>query len=100
MLIIDDYRKNNKCSLSRIYDETGDEDIKSTISNLALVEGLPEEFDEDALNNAISKVKLEMKRKKMDVLKDKIAKNETVNPSLAQEYLNEYMNLVKELGGK
>ena len=100
MLIIDDYRKNNKCSLSRIFDETSDEDIKSTISNLALVEGLPEEFDEDALNNAISKVKLEMKRKKMEVLKDKIAKSETVNPSLAQEYLKEYMNLVKELGGK
>lgn len=100
MLIIDDYRKNNKCSLSKIFDETSDEDIKSTISNLALVEGLPEEFDEDALNNAISKVKLEMKRKKMEVLKDKIAKSETVNPSLAQEYLKEYMNLVKELGGK
>ncbi|MDO5332346.1 MAG: hypothetical protein Q4E99_06660, partial [Bacillota bacterium] len=100
MLIIDDYRKNGKCSLSKIYDETDDEDIKSTISNLALVEGLPEEFDEENLNNAISKVKLEMKRKKMEVLKEKISKNETVDPKLASEYLQEYMKLVKELGGK
>ena len=100
MLIIDDYRKNGKCSLSRIYDETSDDEIKSTISNLALVEGLPDQFDEDSLNNAISKVKLEMKRKKMEVLKDKISKNESVNPTLAQEYLQEYIKLVKELGGK
>ena len=99
MLIVDDYRKNGKCSLSRIYDETGDESIRNTITNLAAVEGLPTEYDEETLISAIDKVKLEIKRKKLDVLKDLINKNQVVDPKLSQEYLKEYVELVKEIGG-
>lgn len=99
MLIVDDYRKNDKCSLSRIYDETGDESIRNTITNLAAVEGLPSEYDQEALESSIEKVKLEMKRKKLEVLKDKVTKTQTVDPKTSEEYLKEYVELVKELGG-
>ena len=100
MLIIDDYRKNDKCSLSRIYDETDDERIKSTITNLALLEGLPTQYKQDILDSAIEKVLLEMKKKKLTVLKELISKNETIDPKQAQEYLKEYVELVKEMEGK
>ena len=99
MLIVDDYRKNGKCSLSRIYDETDDESIRNTITNLVGIEGLPNDFDEESLNGAIDKVKLEIKRKKLDVLKDKISKTQTVDPKTSEKYLIEYVQLVKELGG-
>lgn len=99
MLIVDDYRKNDKCSLSRIFDETDDERIRSTITNLALVEGLPTEYDHEVLDSAIEKVTLEMKRKKLDVLKELIFKNKTIDPKQAQEYLKEYVDLVREVGG-
>ena len=100
MLIVDDYRRNEKCSLSRIYDESNDESIRNLITNLALVENLPSEYDEDSLIGAIDKVKLEIKKKKMDDLKEKISKYSTVDPSKAEEYLREYEKLIKELGGK
>ena len=100
MLIVDDYRRNEKCSLSRIYDESNDEGIRNLITNLALVENLPSEYDEDSLIGAIDKVKLEIKKKKMDDLKEKISKYSTVDPSKAEEYLREYEKLIKELGGK
>ena len=99
MLIVDDYRKNGKCSLSRIYDETDDESIRNTITNLAAVEGLPSDFNEESLNSAIDKVKLEIKRKKLDVLKEKISKTQVVDPKASEQYLREYVELVKELGG-
>ena len=99
MLIIDDYRKNGKCSLSRIYDETDDANIKETITNLVAVENLPTEFNEESLNSAIDKVKLEIKRKKLNVLKDKISMTQTIDPKQSEIYLKEYIELVKELGG-
>ena len=99
MLIVDDYRKNGKCSLSRIFDETDDEDVRNTITNLVAQESLPQDFDETILLSAIDKVKLEIKRKKLEVLKEKISKTQVVDPLLSQEYLKEYIDLVKELGG-
>ena len=100
MLIVDDYRKNGKCSLSRIFDETDDDDIRNTITNLVVQEGLPQDYDEASLNGAIDKVKQEIKHKKLEVLKDKISKTQIVDPEKSQEYLKEYIELVKELGGK
>ena len=100
MMIIDDYRKNEKCSLSRIYDESSDESIKNLITSLALVEGLPSEFDQESLDGAIDKVKLEIKKRRLDFLKESASKNETVDPLQAQAYLKEYLELLKELGGK
>lgn len=99
MLIVDDYRKNGKCSLSRIYDETDDERIRNAITNLATLESLPSEYDEESLHSAIDKVKLEIKRKKLDVLKDKISKTQVIDPKTSEKYLQEYIELVKELGG-
>ena len=98
MLIIDDYRKYEKCSLSRIIDSTEDQSIKNVISNFALVEGLPSEFSEEGLNDAINKVKREIKARKKEVLKDLINKTSIVDPEKSNEYLKEYMELVKELG--
>ncbi|MDO4941205.1 MAG: DNA primase [Erysipelotrichaceae bacterium] len=97
MLIIDEYRKYDKCSLSRIYDESQDEAIKNNITSLALVEGLPIEYDEESLNAAINKVIRETKSKKLEVLKEKINENSLVDPETANVYLKEYMELVKEL---
>lgn len=100
MLIIDDYRRHGSCSLSRIYDETQDDAIRDLISGLALVENLPSGYDETSLMAAIEKVKLEIKKKKMDDLKQKIARYATVDPKQAEEYLHEYEKLIRELGGK
>ena len=99
MLIMDDYRKNDKCSLSRIYDETGDEEVRNLISSLALLETLPDEFDENSLMGAIDKVKTEIKRRKMADLREKISKVSTIDPEKSAEYLKEYEALIKELGG-
>jgi DNA primase len=99
MLIIDDYRKNGSCSLARIYDEYEDDKIRELISNLALLETLPSEFDENSLEGAIDKVKLEIKRKKMLDLQEKISKVSDVDPAQTAQYLIEYEKLIRELGG-
>jgi len=99
MLIVDDYRKNGKCSLSRIFDETDDEGIRNAITSLASIEGLPSDYDEESLNSSIDKVKLEIKRKKLDVLKKHISETQTVDPDKCQQYFKEYVELVKEVGG-
>ena len=99
MLIIDDYRKHEKCSISRIYDETDDEVIRNLITSLALVEDLPKEYDEIALNGSIEKVKREIKKRRLEYLKNEVSKASTADPKQAEMYLNEYLNLIKELGG-
>jgi len=99
LMIVDDYRKHGECSLSRIYDESNDENIRNIISGLALFETLPTDFDETALNGAIDKVKLEIKRHKMEDLKEKISRTAQLDKNEAYEYLKEYEKLVKELGG-
>ena len=99
MMIIDDYRHNEHCSLSRIYDQCDDDNIRNMISNLALLETLPSEFDEEALSGAIEKVKTEIKYRKMSDLKNKISSLSTIDPAQAEEYLREYENLIRELGG-
>ena len=99
MLIIDDYRRNSTCSLSRIYDETDDENIRNLITNLALMETLPADFDEESLAGAIEKVKLEIKKRKMADLKEKIGTFSSLDPDKANEYLREYEQLIRELGG-
>ena len=99
MLIIDDYRKNGKCSLGRIYDQTDDENIRNLINDIGLLETIPEEFDEESLMGAIDRVKHEVTLKKIADLKDKISVSMTVDPAKAQEYLREYEKLIKDLGG-
>ena len=97
MLIIDDYRKNGKCSLPRLYDETGDESIKNLITTLAVSEFLPKEFNEDDLYCSIDKIKHEIKKKKLDMLTKQISKS--LDSTQRDQYLEEYQNLIRELGG-
>ena len=99
MLIIDDYRKHEKCSLSRLFDETTDESIKNTITNLAAIEGLPTEFNEQSLLSSFERVRQEIKKKKLEELKNKITQTQVVDPNKSIEYLREYEKLVKEIGG-
>ena len=100
MLIVDDYRKNEKCSLPRIYDEIDDPNIRNLITNLALVETLPSSYDEESLLGAIDKVKNEIKKQKLENLKTKISEISSLDPSAAADYLREYESLIRELGGK
>lgn len=100
MLIVDDYRNNEKCSLSRILDESDDEGVRDLITNLALLESLPTEYNEEILIGAIDRVKQEIKSQKLADLKRKIADVSSIDPSKAQEYLKEYETLIRDLGGK
>ena len=97
IMIIDDYRKNGKCSLPRLYDETGDENIKNLITTLAVSDYLPKEFKEEDLNCSIDKIKLEIKKSKLDNLTKMISK--TLDGKERESYLREYENLIRELGG-
>ncbi|MDO4198031.1 MAG: DNA primase [Erysipelotrichaceae bacterium] len=97
MMIIDDYRKNGKCSLPRLYDETTDEDIRNLITTLAVSEFLPKEFKEEDLNCSIDRIKQELKKRKLDSLKKTIEKS--LDGKERDEYLREYEDLIRELGG-
>ena len=99
LAISDDYRRNGACSLARIYDECDDEQLRNIITNLALLETLPDDFDENSLNGAIGKVKTEIKKRKMEDLKDRIAKVSSLDGEKTDEYLREYEKLIRELGG-
>lgn len=100
MCIIDEYRKTNGCNLSKLLDEVEDDEIKNLIITLATVEGLPEEYDKALMEAAICKVKSEIKLKKLDDLKEKINKYSSIDPEKANEYLDEYQRLLREIGGR
>jgi len=100
IIIIDEYRKKNECRLSKLLDEVDDEKIKQLIITLATNESLPQEYDIELFESAIEKVKREIKKQKLEDLKEKINKTSIVDPMKAYEYLNEYQNLLRELGGK
>ena len=99
MLIIDDYAQNGKCSLGRIFGTTDDENIKKLINNLSAIELGKEEFDQDNLLGAISRVKQEVTKKKLQDLKEKINQSSIVDQKTSQKYLEEYENIIKNLGG-
>ena len=100
MIIIDEYRKNENCNFSKLLDEVEEQDVKDLIVNLATVEGMPDEYDKALMETAIGKIKSEIKKKKLDELKEMINKYSTVDPAKASEYLNEYQKLIREIGGK
>lgn len=99
MLIIDSYRKSGRCRLASIFDETDDQNIKNLILNISTAEGIKDDYDKDTLVGSINKVKREIKKEKLNDLKNKIKQNEKIDPVKANEYLSEYVKLVKELGG-
>ena len=98
-LIIDEYRKNDVCRLSKLLDEV-DDSLKSLIINLGSLDMLPEEYDKDVLLGSINRVKEEIKKRKLDDLKKRITDFETVDQTKTAEYLREYSELLREIGGK
>lgn len=99
-MIMDEYRKSGICHLSRLLDETSDKNIKDLITNLATQESLPEEYDKNVLLGSINKVKEEIKKRKLNDLKEKIKMTSTVDKEKTNEYLKEYSQLLNEIGGK
>ncbi len=49
MLIIDEYRRYGSCSLSRLFDEVENKNIKELIVSLSTIESLPSTYDEAQL---------------------------------------------------
>ena len=61
---------------------------------------LPEKYNKNILLGSIKRVKEEVKKRKLDDLKKKIAEFETIDPTKVKEYLREYSELLREIGGK
>ncbi len=99
-LIIDEYRKNGQCHLAKLLDEVDDVSIKNLIISLGTIDSLPTEYNKDVLAGAINKVKEEIKKRKLTDLKEKINTWASVDKAKANEYLNEYSKLLRDLGGK
>ncbi|MBR2577819.1 MAG: DNA primase, partial [Erysipelotrichaceae bacterium] len=99
-LIIDEYRRSDNCQLSRMYDEVKDEGLKNLILSLGTIETLPDTYDENVLKGAINRIKEEIKKRKLSDLKKEIGKYQTIDPVKTNQYLEEYTQLLKELGEK
>lgn len=100
MIIVDEYRKKGECRLSKILDEVDDNGIKDLITNIATLDNLPDKYDKSLFESYISKVKSEIKRQKLEDLKSKINGISDLDPNKTNEYLIEYQNLLRELGGR
>lgn len=100
MHIIDEYRKESKCNLSKIFDETTDDKEKELITTLSNIENIPDQYDKTLFLDAVNKVKEEIKLRKLNDLKKKVNELMTTDEKKANEYLSEYLKLLKELGGK
>ena len=98
-IIQDEYRKKDRCDLSTLYDEVDDEDVKNLIVNLGTVENLPSAYDKDILLGSIKKVKEEIIKQRKDYLKKKIEKSLVMDDE-TKEYIKEYTDILRELGGK
>ncbi len=99
ILIIDDYRKNRECRLSRIYDECGDEDIERLISTMATIEDLSGEYNEKIFRGAMDRLKREIKQRKLKELEARISRISALDPKETERMMKEYLELVRELGG-
>ena len=98
-IIQDEYRKKDRCDLSTLYDEVDDEDVKNLIVNLGTVENLPSAYDKDILLGSIKRVKEEIIKQRKDYLKKKIEKSLVMDDE-TKEYIKEYTDILRELGGK
>ena len=95
-----EYRKKGECRLSKLLDEVEDNGIKDLITNIATLDNLPDKYDKSLFESYITKVKSEIKRQKLDDLKSKINGISDLDPNKTNEYLIEYQNLLRELGGR
>ena len=58
------------------------------------------QYDKTLFLDAVNKVKEEIKLRKLNDLKKKVNELMTTDEKKANEYLSEYLKLLKELGGK
>ena len=98
-IIQDEYRKKDRCDLSTLYNEVDDEDVKNLIVNLGTIENLPSVYDKDILLGSIKRVKEEIIKQRKDYLKKKIEKSLVMDDE-TKEYIKEYTDILRELGGK
>ena len=66
---------------------------------MSTIENIPAEYDSSLFNDAVSKVKEEIKLRKLNVLKKKVNELLPTDETKANEYLKEYLELLKEIGG-
>ena len=98
-IIIDEYRKNDTVSLSKILDEIDDKALKDLILSLATYDSLASVYDKETLLGSINKVKIEIKKRKLEYLRKSINDIASVDQEKAIEYIKERDKLIKELGG-
>ena len=99
MMIINEYRHNNECSYAKLFDDTKYEKIKGILIDIASMETLSSQYDEEVFKVAISRVRFELSKNRIDDLKKKISNCDRTNQDKLNEYLKEYSKLIKELGG-
>ncbi len=97
--IIEDTRKHGSCDLSRIYDESADPQMKDLIATLGTLEEVNGSYDEVLFKGAIERIKREIKQRKLKALGKKLSDAPTLEEGGAERDLEEYLKLVKELGG-
>lgn len=99
-MIIEEYRQNDECSYSKLYDDTNDDNLKKVLLEIGTFETLSLKYDEDVLEGAIKRVQFEIQKTKLNDLKEKIEKCEYSNEDELNSYLKEYTSLTRVLGGK
>ncbi len=99
-LIIDAYRKDGDFDVSRALDMIDDKEISDTLVKISMDKEIADEFDEEIFMGSIKKIKLEIKKSKLQDLKQKIAKKKYTSEEELEKYLKEYNDLLKEIGGR
>ena len=97
-LINEEYKKNGICKLSKLIDNVDDK-MKNLITTIAVVDGLPDRFDKELMDDAISKVKRGVKLQELKKLEELIEKYKNIDYEKTIEYMNKHQELVRELGG-
>ena len=69
------------------------------ILSLATYDSLPSVYDKEILLGSINKVKIEIKKRKLEYLRKSINDIASVDQEKAIEYIKERDKLIKELGG-
>ena len=77
-----------------------DKEISDTLVKISMDKDIADEFDEEIFMGSIRKIKLEIKKSKLQDLKQKIAKKKYTSEEELEKYLKEYNDLLKEIGGR
>ena len=79
--------------------QSEDEEMRKLIVTLATAEDLSSDYREEIFRGAMDRVKREIKQRKLRDLEKKIAKVSALSEEETNQKLEEYLKLVKELGG-